>query len=252
MISVYRIPVSKDKLLALSKDERILLLLSGHLHNELTVISKLLLLCSTVPSQHEVERKTIRSQQMLLVRTLIGKLYEGWRLIDTRLLKKKISDDILLLLDQEGVEALEKIRAYFKDNKNKINRIRNSHAFHNPTDEVVEKTFQQTGDQNDWAFYVTNQRMQSCYYAADMVFNLSFVAPLCPEDTDKAMDMLMEEVLTVAGHFNDFTDSFIGVFSQKRLGVDEAHEIAQIEDAPTLGPYTLPFYVNVPESPPWE
>jgi hypothetical protein len=79
VIQVYRIPVPKERLGAMAKNERVLLLLLGYVSNQLSI---------------------------MLVRPTVGALNEAWELVRTRFIETTMAKDYLNLLDASGQGSL--------------------------------------------------------------------------------------------------------------------------------------------------
>jgi hypothetical protein len=71
MIQVYRIPIPKDSLLKLPKEERVCLLQLGHMANQVLMFEKLLIFATTLDSKNEVEQNTTGVQTQILVRLAV-------------------------------------------------------------------------------------------------------------------------------------------------------------------------------------
>jgi hypothetical protein len=80
MIEVYRIPVLKDRLRALPKDERVLLLLFGYVSNQVLMLQKLLTYATRLDPKGEVEPHATGVQTQMLVRIAVSAAFEAWRL----------------------------------------------------------------------------------------------------------------------------------------------------------------------------
>jgi len=96
MIQVYRIPVPKERLGAMAKNERVLLLLLGYVSNQLSI---------------------------MLVRPTVGALNEAWELVRTRFIETTMAKDYLNLLDASGQEAFAALKRRFGES-NLLNKIR--------------------------------------------------------------------------------------------------------------------------------
>ena len=101
MIKVYRIPVPKDRLRAMPKDERVLLLLLGYAANQLSMLQKFLNFATNRTPEAEFEQHVTGSQTQMLVRLLVGSLNEAWLLISTRFLQQPFAKEYLAKIDAE-------------------------------------------------------------------------------------------------------------------------------------------------------
>jgi hypothetical protein len=80
MIEVYRIPVPKDRLRALPRDERVLPLLLGYVSNQVLMLQKLLTYATRLDPKDEVEPHATGAQTQMLVRIAVSAAFEAWRL----------------------------------------------------------------------------------------------------------------------------------------------------------------------------
>ena len=71
-IEVHRIPVPKDRLRALPKDERVLLLLLGYVSNQVLMLQKLLIYATRLDPKDEVEQHATGVQTQMLVRIAVS------------------------------------------------------------------------------------------------------------------------------------------------------------------------------------
>src|ERR1700744_2869971 len=103
MIEVYRIPVPKDRLRAMPRDERVLLLLLGYAANQLSMLQKLLTFATNRTPGRDFEQHGTGSQTQMLVRLLVGSLNEAWLLVTTRFLQQPVAKDYVAALDADGL-----------------------------------------------------------------------------------------------------------------------------------------------------
>ena len=92
MITLMKIPVSKDRLRAMPEDERALLILLGYVANQINLLSKLVIFSSN-KTPDGVEQALSGAQTQMLARLVIGVLNEGWELISKRFLGSPIGRD---------------------------------------------------------------------------------------------------------------------------------------------------------------
>jgi hypothetical protein len=109
MIQVYRISVPKERLLALPKDERVLLLLLGYVANQILMFQKLLTYATKLNPKEEIEQHATGVQTHMLVRLAVGAVSEAWRVVTTRFIENKLQKDYLELLDDSGRTAFEEL-----------------------------------------------------------------------------------------------------------------------------------------------
>jgi hypothetical protein len=95
MVQVYRILVRKERLRAMSRDERVLLLLLGYVSNQLSMLQKLLTFATNRTPAKELEQHASGAQTQMLVRLTVGALNEAWELVRTRFIETTIAKDYL-------------------------------------------------------------------------------------------------------------------------------------------------------------
>jgi hypothetical protein len=114
MIRVVQIPLPKDRLRAVSKEERSLFLLLGYAANQITMFQKLLIFSSNRTPSEAVEQRISGAQTQMLVRFLIGALHEAWLLIQKRFLGVPLGREYQDRLNQTGREALDGSEEIFR------------------------------------------------------------------------------------------------------------------------------------------
>jgi CRISPR/Cas system-associated protein endoribonuclease Cas2 len=72
VIKVYRIPISKDQFGQLPKEERSIVLVSGHILNQISVFMKLVRFSTGKDPANPIEANVCGMQSQLILRCLIG------------------------------------------------------------------------------------------------------------------------------------------------------------------------------------
>ena len=94
MIDVIRIPLPKDRLRAMPKEERALFFLLGYAANQITLFSKLVTFSASKTPGDPVEQQLSNAQSLILGRIAIGVLAEAWELIHKRFLGTPIGKEL--------------------------------------------------------------------------------------------------------------------------------------------------------------
>jgi hypothetical protein len=131
MIKLLRIPVPKDRLRLLSKDERVLLILLSYTANQIAMMEKILIFSLDKDPATETERYLEGAQSQMLVRILIGVVNEAWNLVSTRFVRNQIGQQYMRLLDAGGQTSLSRLKRQF-GSSNLLPKIRNTYSFHHP------------------------------------------------------------------------------------------------------------------------
>ena len=157
MTEIYQLTLTKKSLAAMPPAERRLLLLLGHATNEISVLQKLILVSGQFGTPHKFVDHVQSGQTLILMRVLIGKLYEAWELFKTRFQ----ADQQIRTRDQpkfnaEALAALADLNKHFSTHS-PLRLIRNRFSFHYKDEgDLVEQSFQQIPDAEAWEFYLSN------------------------------------------------------------------------------------------------
>ena len=112
MIEVLRIPVPVDLLKKMTNEERTFFLLMGHAENQISIMYKMLRFSSNFESENKVEQVTSSNQTQVILRLLVGLIYEAWiKLVNERFLNRS---NITLQLTDKGKAAVADLRAHFR------------------------------------------------------------------------------------------------------------------------------------------
>ncbi len=76
-------------------------LLLGHLSNQVDVLWKVVIMALNREPTEPVDAKVSAAQTQILVRITVGLLWEGWRLVEKRLLGSKLGAEYVPLLDAQ-------------------------------------------------------------------------------------------------------------------------------------------------------
>jgi hypothetical protein len=91
----------------MSPEERALFLLLGNLSNQVNVLWKIVIIALNRDPDDPVDERVSAAQTQILVRLTVGVLWEGWRLVETRLLGAKLGAEFLPKLDAPARVALD-------------------------------------------------------------------------------------------------------------------------------------------------
>jgi hypothetical protein len=249
MIKVYRIPVPKDRLLALPRDERVLLILLGYVANQILLFQKLLTYATQLDAPTELETHATGTQTQMLVRMATGAVSEAWRLITTRFIENKLQKDYLDLLDPNGRTAFEELKRLFGKSA-LLTAIRNNYAFHYPTTEEAEQAFQAAAADAEfddlWKVYFSEHGFNSLFFFSDLVFVHGIGAKAKAQNLVDAQKQLMGELSAASMNIVEFAQAFFAAAWRKNFG-DEipAQDIVNVENAPAIEDVRLPFFVEV-------
>jgi len=249
MIQVYRIPVPKERLRAMPKDERVLLLLLGYALNQLSMLQKLLTFATNRTPVKELEQHATGAQTQMLVRLTVGALNEAWELVRTRFIETTMAKDYLNRLDAGGQEAFGALKRQF-GGSNLLNKIRKNYAFHYPRSDDVDTAFESICNDPELGgllnLYFSTHGFNSLFLLSDLVFIQGIAEKSGEPDLDAAQKRLMGEVSRASSNLVEFARAFAAAAWLKHFGEEMiAKDIVVATDAPNIDDVWLPFFVEV-------
>ena len=248
MIDVHRVPVPPALLKKMTNEERTFFLLMGHAENQISIMYKVLRFSANFESESKERQLTSSNQTQVLLRLLIGLMYEAWiKLITDRFIKRA---NVTVALSAKGDEAVAALRAHFNESS-LLGTIRNSFAFHYPNDEFMNQAFKSAAAdeslKDEWFWYLSGARTNTSYFVSEMVFLHAIMKAAEVTTLEEAQNKLMQEATTVYGLlvdlFDDIMRSYLGKYFPTPLTL---YRIASITDAPSLTEFVLPFYASDP------
>jgi hypothetical protein len=250
MIDVMKMSFSKEDLLKMTKEERGLVFLLGYASNQVNVLWKLIIMATNRNPTDPIDSKVSAAQTQILVRLMIGLLWEAWRLVEARLLSSPIGREYVPLLDIPAGEALDRLKKRF-GNANIISTIRTNYAFHHPETDDFEAAFQQAAldnsDDADWNVYMSRTLLNCFFFGSDFVVSHGIAKALGETDVLEAHKQLLPELGPLS---NDLSELTFGVFAaalRKHVGEElTLTVVAKLADAPNIDDVRIPFYIETP------
>ncbi|HBL23361.1 MAG TPA: hypothetical protein DDZ40_04515 [Deltaproteobacteria bacterium] len=213
---IHKLVLSKTQFDLLPEKERILFVQIGHLANELTVLTKLLIFAHT-DSNLEVVRRAYTMQASVIARICIGKLFEGWRLLENSLFATSLSKKYEGKLPKVGAEILENLKKYF-GKKNLIPEIRNKFSFHNPSSEIINNLLFSIPKEAELHLYLGTQHANSNYYLSEEIISRAMLNCVQSDNLQQAMDKVYKELLQVSGWFVEFCGHCMATLAEEHSG----------------------------------
>jgi hypothetical protein len=164
--------MSKQQFAALPKDERVLLLLMGQALNQVSVFLKLLTFSMNKDPDNEVEARLSAAQSHILLRILLGTLFEAWEMICAH---KSVIERYLPDIDEDGRKCYDILVDNFSSS-NLLCRLRNNFSFHYPNSKVVERTFKSIPeDEEGWEWYLSYTNTNSFYFPSEHIMTYGVI-----------------------------------------------------------------------------
>ena len=247
----FEINTPKSELDKMPEAERTLFLLLGHLANELSILKKLFFFCGHSEAEEKWRRRANNAQALVMARVLIGKLWEGWELLQRYFFGNTLSKIYQPLLEVEEQKALSNLKKYFgKDNL--IKNVRNSFSFHY-SGEVIAKAFETTpeNETDEWQMCQTDNVGNSLFFSSELVINHALLEIILPGQPQEAMDRLFEESTKVAGWFIDVISGCMTIIAERHfLDEDGGLEMVAVDIGPVqaMDDVRVPFFVSAPKA----
>ena len=237
--------------------DRQLLLLLGHVNNELNVLSKLTIMSGGTKSKESntLVRLVETEQIVILMRIHIGKLHEAWLLFSKRVLGNKQSMQKYLdkMSDDAKLSCTEVQKKFGKDGQ--FADIRNKISFHyKDDDDLIEQNFQSLPESEAWDFYLHETKCNSFYWASELVVShsmMSIASDGSPDYTDQkagdkvtsAWNALCADVRKASRHMTVLFDELIAQICIANINQAEPIPI-DIGHVPRLSECEIPFFVD--------
>jgi hypothetical protein len=248
MIDVLRIGLGKPELLKMTPEERGMFLLLGHLSNQVNVLWKIVIVALNREPTEVVDAKVSAAQTQILIRITVGVLWEGWRLIETRLLGSKLGAKYVPLLDANARTALESLKKRF-GSSGILAAVRNNFSFHYPDVDAMEAAFQQATkeerEEADWSIYMTRGLLNCFFLASESVIAHGVCRAVGEEDLLSSHAKLLQSLGPISSELSEVTFGFAAAIFRCDIGDElEATVVAKVADAPEISELGLPFFVE--------
>ncbi|GBE00416.1 hypothetical protein BMS3Abin07_02467 [bacterium BMS3Abin07] len=242
-MDIKKITITKKQFDLLPEKEKVFFVQLGHLQNEITTLTKLLIFSET-KSETEVIKKAYTMQKLLIAKLSIGKLHEGWDLLQKNFFGSGLSKKYEPKLPPQGLTYLKNLKKYF-GGKKLVSDIRNNFSFHNPSfDEISKQLKAIPGDTEFQVFLGKDYATTNYYMAEEIVLNtmLNYVKKTTLQD---AMNEIFKDLAEVSGWFIGFGGYCMVVLLDEFMGPGELKmETLEVEGQGKVKEITIPFFVE--------
>lgn len=249
MIELHRIALSKEQLDCIPVVERRLLVLVAHASNEVNTLSKLFHF-SASSSDEGISGHAERTQALVLGRVLAGKIYEFWKLLQVGFFGARLSREYEPLLDDESRNALDGLKRYF-GRDNLIAVVRNKFAFHYAPDQV-DAGYAALVDGDPLEVYLARHNGNTLFAFAETIAGRALLEGIHAGDPDAAFSALLEETSMAVGFITEVAGGLLDVCIrrnfQKNL-YDFGAEIIEVEGVPDSQAVSIPFFIEIRDTP---
>jgi hypothetical protein len=251
MLDILRMDITKDLLRQMAKEECSLFLALGHASNQVNALWKLVIILTNGDESDPVKQRLEGAQTQVFVRLTIGAMWEAWRLVEDRFLKRPLGREFLPLLDPQAADALDRLKKRFGKGSG-LSTIRNNYAFHHPGIDDIDAAFEKAaaesdGDKADWTVYFNRGLLNTFFFVSDFVFVHGMSDALSEPDVNEAHRKLLGEMAPVANDLSEFALGFAAAVFKRHVGAELTMKIvAKVGDAPDIDGIRYPFFVETP------
>ncbi len=158
-----------------------------------------LLIYAHADSKSDTTRKAYRTQASVIGMICIGKIFEGWRLLESSFFASLLFKKYEAKLSAAGSEALQNLKKYF-GKKDVISKIRNNFSFHNPSFEMIRDLLASIPDDAELHMYLGTQHANSNYYLSEEIVSRAMLTTYVKSNSlQEAMDRMYKELTEVSG-----------------------------------------------------
>ena len=243
-MNIFQGKLNREVLLKVPKLERNNFLAVAHLQNEIRFCLSGVVWSHDFTSDDEVIVQGQLALNFFYLKTLAGKLNEGWELIHKSHFKnKKLSIEFSETADKEALGLLKELKKYFSAN-NLINEIRNNHSFHYSPDELGEK-LNDLPEELD--LYISKENdANTLYYFAEALANQRIIDKLNLEAQQNPLEAIYSELIGVAKKFNKFNMLYMAHFLTKynpEIWACPAEPV-DLGEIPEFSKVIIPFFTD--------
>lgn len=232
-----QLSMTRDQLASLEPAQRRFLLLGGHAVNELLTLQRLMALSVSDDDAHYITEHVGTGRSFILLRVLLGKVWECHELIRQRVLSNADVRQLLPLIPNEGREALERCkRRLGKDSRLAV--VRGEHAFHYPSDDVIDKAFQTLPGDEPLCFYLSNNDSATFYYASELLFAQAVMSTVAGESMSEKIGVLLDDAFFVSKDLIIVLTNIMSVIVEKLWNTDDLEDVTV--NAPLLSQTSIP------------
>lgn len=241
-MKLLKINIPKSKLETIPEIEQVFFIQLTHFLNELNTLQKCVIVSNNkLTSLTSIEKRSQISQAHFFIRTLAGKLYEGWKMIRKDFLETQLSREYENLLSQKGKESLSELIGYFNDEKNKVRLIRNKFAFHYDKEKIKEE-IDKIPQEELLEMYISKHRGNCLYSLSDIIVNWAILNSIDSSNSQRAMDELIGDIaIKVSRWFQEFGGDCVRIIGEK-LELDYTE--VEIPEPPSIDEVKLPYFVK--------
>jgi len=244
MITVYKVPISKEQFRVIPRDERALVFVAGHVLNQISVFLKLIRFSTSKDPSDPIEARVSAAQSQIMVRCLIGVLVEAWEFI-RKPINRKIIGRYLDSIGAEGRMEYDKLNKHF-GKSGFLYKLRNSFLYHYPNSDDLEKAFEWIPEDEEWEWYLSEANTNSFYFSCELTLGYGIMNATGEPLHIFAFGAVMQQVTKVADALPYFLMPLMRAILFTRLGpkILDPQPGTVVKDAPKIDEFWIPFFAE--------
>ena len=241
-MKLLKINIPKLRLDTISEMEQVFFIQLMQLLNELNILQKCVIVSNNeLESLTTIEKRGQISQAQFFIRTLAGKLNEGWKMINKNFVGTQLSREYKNLLSQKSKESLSELKVYFSAENNLVRLIRNKFAFHYDRNKIREEV-KKIPQEALLEVYISEHRANCLYSLSDTIINWAILNSIDSSNPQRAMDRLIGEIALKVGRlFQEFCGDCVCIIA-KKLGLNSTE--VEIPEPPSIDKVKLSYFVR--------
>lgn len=241
-MKLLKINIPKSKLDTIPEREQVFFIQLMQFLNELNILQKCVIVSNNeLESLTTIEKRGQISQAQFFIRSLAGKLNEGWKMISKNFVETQLSREYENLLSQKSKESLSELKAYFSAENNLVRLIRNKFAFHYDRKKIREEV-KKIPQEELLEMYISEHRGNCLYSISDTVVNWAILNSINSSNSQQAMDILIGDIaIKVSRWFREFCGDCVCIIA-KKLELNSTE--VEIPEPPSIDDVKSPYFVK--------
>lgn len=239
MVKLHPIKYYKKELASVDENERILHFMMQQIANDVSMLHKLLIFYLQAPAEELPPVRSARTAMaLMLAQFLAGRLYEAWNLLRERP-HAKVYQRYSATLSIEAADALAKIKQYFNQPHNLIEKVRNKLAYHTDI-ETMRAAYYEHPETEAFVDFAADSVGNTFYQGASTLSAIAVKQLADTKDLATGLDQFMKEVRTVGHWLIDYVQGFMLQFVLQHI--DPRWEIVSQAAIEVPGPRLVDFH----------
>jgi hypothetical protein len=231
------------RLKRLAPEEQRLVVMAGHISNEISILQKILVACMNYRGKSAVAQDGYSTQNLVVAKVLGGKLLEAWQVLGRFYYGSQLSRRIGPELMEESRTAEAELKRYFS-RENRLHKVRNTAAFHYSGDAVPD-AIAALPDDLPLQIYLAEETGNSLYSFAEQPMFMEAFAESADESLQANFDEFIADTQRVGRDMAVFLQGCIA-FIWERLAADVSLREEEVppQDVGGLHSTRMPFFLK--------